>query len=64
MQALSVSVVIKISLKGHEPMNPINCYLCDATSFITRKGQVRDAPNLKILQPLAFFLDRDGRQAL
>ena len=45
-------------------MNPINCYLCDATSFITRKGQVRDAPNLKILQPLAFFLDRDGRQAL
>jgi 2-polyprenyl-3-methyl-5-hydroxy-6-metoxy-1,4-benzoquinol methylase len=31
-------------------MNPFNCYLCDSISFITRKGQVRDAPDLKILE--------------
>jgi 2-polyprenyl-3-methyl-5-hydroxy-6-metoxy-1,4-benzoquinol methylase len=28
----------------------INCYLCRSVSFTTRKGQVRDAPNLKILE--------------
>jgi 2-polyprenyl-3-methyl-5-hydroxy-6-metoxy-1,4-benzoquinol methylase len=27
----------------------MNCYLCNATSFSTRKGQVRDDPDLKIL---------------
>lgn len=27
----------------------MNCYLCNGTSFSTRKGQVRDAPDLKIL---------------
>ena len=27
----------------------MNCYLCNATSFSTRRGQVRDAPDLKIL---------------
>ena len=29
---------------------PINCYLCSSTSFTTRKGQVRDAPDLNILE--------------
>ena len=43
-------VVIKISLKCHKPMNTIKCYLCNTTSFTTRKGQVRDAPDLKILE--------------
>jgi 2-polyprenyl-3-methyl-5-hydroxy-6-metoxy-1,4-benzoquinol methylase len=28
----------------------VNCYLCNSTSFTTRKGQVRDAPDLKILE--------------
>lgn len=28
----------------------MNCYLCNATVFTTRKGQVRDAPDLKILE--------------
>jgi 2-polyprenyl-3-methyl-5-hydroxy-6-metoxy-1,4-benzoquinol methylase len=28
----------------------MNCYLCESTSFRTRKGQVRDAPDLKILE--------------
>lgn len=28
----------------------MNCYLCESTSFNTRKGQVRDAPDLKILE--------------
>ena len=28
----------------------MNCYLCNSTSFTTRKGQVRDAPDLKILE--------------
>lgn len=28
----------------------MNCYLCESTSFHTRKGQVRDAPDLKILE--------------
>lgn len=28
----------------------MNCYLCESTSFNTRKGQVRDAPELKILE--------------
>lgn len=28
----------------------MNCYLCDSTTFIARKGQVRDAPDLKILE--------------
>lgn len=28
----------------------MNCYLCDSTTFNTRKGQVRDAPDLKILE--------------
>jgi 2-polyprenyl-3-methyl-5-hydroxy-6-metoxy-1,4-benzoquinol methylase len=26
------------------------CYLCESASFSTRKGQVRDAPNIKILE--------------
>ena len=34
-------------VKEHEPMN---CYLCNSTLFNTRKGKVRDAPDLKILQ--------------
>lgn len=29
---------------------PMNCYLCNSTSFTTRKGQVRDSPDLKILE--------------
>jgi 2-polyprenyl-3-methyl-5-hydroxy-6-metoxy-1,4-benzoquinol methylase len=29
---------------------PINCYLCSSTSFATRKGQVRDAPDLNMLE--------------
>jgi 2-polyprenyl-3-methyl-5-hydroxy-6-metoxy-1,4-benzoquinol methylase len=28
----------------------MNCYLCNTSSFATRKGQVRDAPDLKILE--------------
>lgn len=28
----------------------MNCYLCQSSSFTVRKGQVRDAPDLKILQ--------------
>jgi 2-polyprenyl-3-methyl-5-hydroxy-6-metoxy-1,4-benzoquinol methylase len=28
----------------------MNCYLCNSTYFKTRKGQVRDAPDLKILE--------------
>jgi len=28
----------------------MKCYLCESTSFNTRKGQVRDAPDLKILE--------------
>lgn len=28
----------------------MNCYLCESTSFNTRKGQVRDAPQLKIIE--------------
>ena len=28
----------------------MSCYLCESTSFNTRKGQVRDAPDLKILE--------------
>ncbi len=28
----------------------MNCYLCNSTFFSTRKGQVRDAPDLKILE--------------
>ena len=28
----------------------MNCYLCNSTSFTTRKGQVRDVPDLKILE--------------
>ena len=28
----------------------MNCYLCNSTSFIKRNGQVRDAPELQILQ--------------
>jgi 2-polyprenyl-3-methyl-5-hydroxy-6-metoxy-1,4-benzoquinol methylase len=28
----------------------MNCYLCKSTSFSTRKGQVRDAPDLKMLE--------------
>lgn len=28
----------------------MNCYLCESTSFNLRKGQVRDAPDLKILE--------------
>jgi len=28
----------------------MNCYLCNSTSFTTRKGQVRDSPDLKILE--------------
>lgn len=28
----------------------MNCYICESTSFNTRKGQVRDAPELKILE--------------
>lgn len=28
----------------------MRCYLCESTSFIERPGQVRDAPNLKILE--------------
>jgi 2-polyprenyl-3-methyl-5-hydroxy-6-metoxy-1,4-benzoquinol methylase len=28
----------------------MNCYLCNSTSFNTRKGQVRDAPDLKIFE--------------
>jgi hypothetical protein len=28
----------------------MNCYLCNSTSFKTRKGQVRDAPDLKIFE--------------
>lgn len=31
-------------------MNNMKCYLCDSTEFHTRKGQVRDAPELKILE--------------
>ena len=31
-------------------MNSINCYLCNSTTFTTRKGQVRDVPDLKILE--------------
>lgn len=28
----------------------MNCYLCNATFFTTRKGQIRDAPKLQILE--------------
>lgn len=28
----------------------MNCYLCQSTSFVERKGQVRDAPNLCVLE--------------
>ena len=28
----------------------MSCYICESTSFNTRKGQVRDAPGLKILE--------------
>jgi 2-polyprenyl-3-methyl-5-hydroxy-6-metoxy-1,4-benzoquinol methylase len=28
----------------------MNCYLCDSTSFLTRKGKVRDNPKLQILE--------------
>lgn len=28
----------------------MNCYLCQSTSFVERKGQVRDAPTLRILE--------------
>lgn len=28
----------------------MNCYLCNSTSFSNRKGQVRDAPHLKIIE--------------
>jgi 2-polyprenyl-3-methyl-5-hydroxy-6-metoxy-1,4-benzoquinol methylase len=28
----------------------MNCYLCNSTSFTARNGQVRDAPDLKILE--------------
>ena len=28
----------------------MNCYLCNCTTFATRKGQVRDAPDLTILE--------------
>lgn len=28
----------------------MNCYICKSTSFISRRGQVRDAPDLKILE--------------
>ena len=28
----------------------MNCYLCESTSFTTRKGKVRDNPNLQILE--------------
>lgn len=28
----------------------MNCYLCNSTSFTTRKGKVRDAPDMKILE--------------
>jgi 2-polyprenyl-3-methyl-5-hydroxy-6-metoxy-1,4-benzoquinol methylase len=31
----------------------MNCYLCNATKFIKRKGQVRDNPDLKILECLS-----------
>ena len=27
-----------------------SCYLCQSTSFVARKGQVRDAPDIKILE--------------
>jgi 2-polyprenyl-3-methyl-5-hydroxy-6-metoxy-1,4-benzoquinol methylase len=28
----------------------MDCYLCESTNFVSRKGQVRDAPDLKILE--------------
>ena len=28
----------------------MNCYLCDSKNFLTRKGKVRDNPNLQILE--------------
>jgi SAM-dependent methyltransferase len=28
----------------------MNCYLCEATSFSTRKGEVRDNPSLQIIE--------------
>ena len=31
----------------------MKCYLCNATKFIKRKGQVRDNPDLKILECLS-----------
>lgn len=31
----------------------MNCYLCNSTSFKTRKGIVRDAKDLKILECVA-----------
>jgi len=50
MAALSELALIRPLWHRQSNGKHMNCYLCESTSFKTHKGQVRDAPELKILE--------------